>query len=314
MNKGNDFLATEPVGRLLLRLALPTVAAQIINLLYNVVDRIYIGHMPGNGKLALTGLGVCLPLIMAVSAFAALISAGGAPRASIFMGKGDKESAERTMGSCLSAQVLVSVLLTAILLIWNRPLLMAFGGSADTIEPACAYMRIYALGTLFVQLTLGMNAYISAQGFTSVSMRTVLIGALCNIVLDPIFIFLFKMGVQGAALATVISQGVSCVWVISFLCSERSILKIRRSCLKIDSALYLPCLALGAAPFIMQSSESLIIVCFNSSLQKYGGDVAVGAMTILTSVMQMIVLPLQGSARAPSPLQAITTERATPTE
>ena len=302
MDKDNSFLGTEPVGRLLFRLALPTIAAQLINMLYNVVDRIYIGHMPENGELALTGVGVCMPIIMVVSAFASLISAGGAPRASIFMGKGDRDAAENTMGSCFSLQLILSAALTAALLLWHRPLLLAFGASGNTIGYAAAYMQIYAVGTAFVQLTLGMNAYITAQGFAKTGMLTVLIGAVCNIALDPVFIFRLGMGVRGAALATVLSQGVSCVWVVRFLSGKKSLLRLRRESLALRPRLVAPCVALGFAPFIMQGSESVISVCFNSSLLRYGGDVAVGAMTILTSVMQFAMLPLQGLAQGAQPI------------
>lgn len=304
MERENDFLGTEPVGKLLLKLAIPTIAAQLINMLYNIVDRIYIGHMPVDGDLALTGVGVCMPIIMFVSAFAALISAGGAPRASIFMGKGDRDTAEKTMGSCFTLQIVVSAVLTVILLIWNRQLLLAFGASENTIGYAAAYMQIYAVGTAFVEITLGMNAYITAQGFAKMGMLTVLIGAVCNIVLDPVFIFLFRMGVRGAALATVLSQGISCVWVVRFLCSEKSVLRLKKHTLPIRMSLALPCVALGIAPFIMQSSESVISVCFNSSLLKYGGDVAVGSMTILTSVMQFAMMPLQGLAQGAQPISS----------
>lgn len=298
----NDFLGREPLGKLLFKLALPTITAQLINMLYNVVDRIYIGHMEGVGDLALTGVGVCMPLIMIISAFAALVSGGGAPRASIFMGQGDNDSAERTMGACFSMQCIVSVILTLIMLIFHRPLLLAFGASENTIEYAASYMQIYSLGSIFVQLTLGMNAYITAQGFAKMSMITVLIGALANIALDPLFIFGFSLGVRGAALATVISQAISCTWVILFLAGKRSILKLKRSTLRLDMKLILPCVALGLAPFIMQSSESVISVCFNSSLLTHGGDIAVGAMTILTSVMQLAMLPLQGLAQGAQPI------------
>ncbi|MBE5922184.1 MAG: MATE family efflux transporter [Lachnospiraceae bacterium] len=302
MNKNNEFLGTEPVGKLLFKLAIPTITAQLINMLYNIVDRIYIGHMPGDGDLALTGVGVCMPIILFVSAFAALISAGGAPRASIFMGKGDIESAEKTMGSCFSLQAIVSLILTVVLLVWHEDLLLAFGASENTIDYAADYIQIYAFGTIFVQLTLGMNAYITAQGFAKVGMFTVMIGAICNIILDPIFIFGFGMGVRGAALATILSQGISCVWVILFLCGKKTLLRLKRETLRIRPQLVLPCVALGIAPFIMQSSESVISVCFNSSLLQYGGDVAVGAMTILTSVMQFAMLPLQGLAQGAQPI------------
>ena len=304
MEQTNDkeFLRTEPLGKLLLKLALPTVAAQLINMLYNIVDRIYIGHIPEIGAAALTGVGVCMPLIMIVSAFAALVGYGGAPRASIFMGKKDRVSAEKTLGNCFVLQILISVVLTAILLIWNRDLLMAFGASENTIEYGVRYMNIYALGTVFVEITLGMNAFITAQGFAKTGMLSVLIGAVANIILDPVFIFGLDMDVQGAALATIISQALSCIWVVRFLCGKKTYLKIRKVNLRLSSKIILPCLALGVATFIMQASESVISVCFNSSLQKYGGDVAVGAMTILTSVMQFAMLPLQGLGQGAQPI------------
>lgn len=300
--KDNSFLGSEPLGKLLFKLAIPTITAQIINLLYNIVDRIYIGHMEGIGDLALTGVGVCMPLIMIISAFAALVSSGGAPRASIFMGQGDKESAERTMGACFALQCIISVILTVVMLVFHKPLLLAFGASENTIKYAAEYIEIYSIGTIFVQLTLGMNAYITAQGFAKMGMITVVIGAVANIALDPLFIFAFGMGVRGAALATVISQAISCVWVVGFLCGKQSILKLKKSTLRLDMKLILPCLALGLAPFIMQSSESVISVCFNSSLLEYGGDIAVGAMTVLTSVMQFAMLPLQGLAQGAQPI------------
>ncbi len=301
-SSGKEFLRTEPLGRLLLKLALPTVAAQLINMLYNIVDRIYIGHIPEIGATALTGVGVCMPLIMIVSAFAALVGYGGAPRASIFMGKKEKESAEKTLGNCFVLQIIISVILTAVLLIWNRDFLMAFGASENTIEYGVSYMNIYALGTIFVELTLGMNAFITAQGFAKTGMLSVLIGAVANIILDPIFIFGFNMDVRGAALATIISQALSCIWVVSFLCGKKTFLKIKRGNLGLTPKIILPCLALGVATFIMQASESVISVCFNSSLQNYGGDIAVGAMTILTSVMQFAMLPLQGLGQGAQPI------------
>lgn len=298
----NEFLERESVGKLLFKLSIPTVLAQLINMLYNLVDRIFIGHIKDVGDLALTGVGVCLPLIMIVSAFAALISSGGGPHASIYMGKKDNKKAEKILGNCFILQIIISLLLTASLLIFNEKLLLLFGASENTIEYATKYMNIYAIGTIFVQLTLGMNAYITCQGFSKVSMFTVLIGAIFNIVLDPIFIYGFNMGVEGAALATIISQGISCSFVILFLLSKKTILKIRISNFKLDYKIILPCMALGLAPFIMQASESIIIVCFNSSLLKYGGDIAVGAMTILSSVMQFAMLPLQGLAQGSQPI------------
>lgn len=302
MTNDKDFLGKEPVGKLLLKLALPTVTAQIINMLYNIVDRIYIGHIPNVGAMALTGVGVCMPLILIVAAFAALVGNGGAPRASIFMGKGDTKSAEKTLGNCFSLQILISIILTIILLIWNRDLLLAFGASDNTIEYSVSYMNIYALGTIFVQLTLGLNAFITAQGFAKTGMLSVLIGAIANIVLDPIFIFGLKMGVRGAALATIVSQALSCIWVISFLFGNKTFLKIKKENLNLEKAFVIPSLALGSSVFIMQASESIIFVCFNSSLLKYGGDIAVGAMTILTSVMQFAMLPLQGLGQGAQPI------------
>lgn len=304
MNEDKEFLGTEPIGKLLLRLALPTLAAQIINMLYNIVDRIYIGHIPHVGAAALTGVGVCMPLIMIVSAFAALVGYGGSPRASIYLGKKDVESAEKILGNCFTMQILVSLILTAVLLIWNRDLLLAFGASENTISYANSYMNLYALGTLFVELTLGMNAFITTQGFAKTGMYSVLIGAVANIILDPVFIFLLGMGVRGAALATILSQALSCIWVVSFLCGKKTFIRIRKENLKLIPKIILPCLALGSATFIMQASESVISVCFNSSLQKYGGDMAVGAMTILTSVMQFAMLPLQGFGQGAQPIMS----------
>jgi len=301
-SQNNDFLATEPVGKLLRKLAVPTVIAQLINMLYNIVDRIYIGHMPTNGTLALTGVGVCLPVIMIVTAFALLIATGGAPRASIFMGRGDNASAEKTLGNCFVFQLIISAVLTVVLLFWNRDFLLAFGASENTIGYATDYMSIYALGTVFVQLTLGMNAFITAQGFAKVSMRTVLIGALGNIVLDPVFIYGLGMGVKGAALATIISQAASCLWVLYFLFGKKTRLKLKRTNFRLEHKVILPCLTLGLATFIMMASESVIAMCFNASLLQYGGDIAVGAMTILTSVMQFAMLPLQGLGQGAQPI------------
>ncbi len=302
MNENKDFLGKDPVGRLLLKLALPTVTAQIINMLYNIVDRIYIGRIPGEGAMALTGVGVCMPLILIVSAFAALVGNGGAPRASIFMGKGEKETAEKTLGNCFTMQIIISAALTVALLFFSRPLLLLFGASQNTIFYAVNYMKIYAVGTIFVQLTLGMNMFITAQGFAKTGMLSVLIGAASNIILDPIFIFGLHLGVRGAALATVISQALSCIWVLCFLFGKKTTLKIRRCHLKLEAKIILPALALGLAVFIMQASESVISICFNSSLLKYGGDIAVGAMTILTSVMQFAMLPLQGLGQGAQPI------------
>ncbi len=304
MDDNKDFLGTQPIGRLLLKLALPTVAAQLINMLYNIVDRMYIGHIKDVGALALTGVGVCMPLIMIISAFAALVGNGGAPRASIYMGKKDTDAAQKILGNCFSLQIIISIILTIILLIGNKTFLLAFGASENTISYAVNYMNIYAIGTIFVQLTLGMNAFITAQGFAKTGMLSVLIGAVANIILDPVFIFGMNMGVRGAALATIISQALSCIWVLSFLFGKKTFLKIKPENLRLHAKIILPCVALGSSLFIMQASESIISVCFNSSLLKYGGDIAVGAMTILTSVMQFAMLPLQGLGQGAQPIMS----------
>ena len=295
-------LGKDPVGPLLLRLAAPAIASQLVNALYNVVDRMYIGHIPETGAVALTGLGVCFPLIMLISAFANLVGMGGAPRASIMMGHGDEKAAERILGCCFAALLALSVALTAFSFAFMRPMLMLFGASEATIGYATDYMEIYAAGTIFVQLTLGMNVFITAQGFSKISMMTVVIGAVTNIVLDPIFIFIFDMGVRGAAWATVISQAISAVWALRFLCGERAVLKLRRANVRLSRAVLAPCLALGFAPFVMQSTESLLVLSFNSSLLKYGGDIAVGAMTIASSVMQFAILPGQGLTQGSQPI------------
>ena len=295
-------LGSEPMGRLLATLAVPAIASQIVNALYNMVDRMYIGHIPETGPMALTGLGVCFPLIMIVSAFACLVGMGGAPKASIYMGRRDNAHAEKILGNCTTALVFLSVTLTVLVLLFKRPLLYLFGASENTIEYAESYMTIYALGTVFVQLTLGLNSFISAQGFSKISMFTVIIGAVTNIILDPILIFGFGMGVRGAALATVISQALSALWALKFLTGNVTVLRIKKKYLKVERHILSPCLALGVAPFIMQSTESLLVLCFNSSLLKYGGDTAVGAMTILSSVMQFALLPLQGLTQGGQPI------------
>ena len=303
MNKNQSAaLATEPVGKLLLKLSAPAIAAQIVNLLYNMVDRIYIGHIDKIGDLALTGVGVCFPLIMIISAFAALVGMGAAPRASIFMGKGDKTTAEKILGNSFTLLLCVSAVLTVVFVFFAKPILLTFGASENTIGYAMEYMSIYSFGTVFVQLTLGLNAFISAQGFAKIIMMTVLIGAVCNIILDPVFIFGLNMGVKGAAIATVISQFISMVWILKFLTGSKTELRIRKENLKLNPQIFLPCMALGLSPFIMQATESLISVCFNSSLLKYGGDIAVGSMTILTSVMTFSILPLQGLCQGSQPI------------
>ena len=295
-------LGNDRIGGLLFKLALPAILAQVINLLYNLVDRMYIGHIPGEGSAALTGVGVTMPVIMCISAFAALVSMGGAPRASIMMGKGQQGQAECILGNCTAMLIIVALVLTGIIQLWGKEILMVFGASDLTIPYAWSYMQIYSIGTIFVQLALGLNAFINAQGFAKTGMLTVVIGAVCNIILDPVFIFGFHMGVRGAALATILSQCVSCVWIVVFLLGKRTTLRLSFKNMALKPAIIGPCIALGIAPFIMQFTESVLNICFNTSLLKYGGDVAVGSMTILSSIMQMSMLPIQGLTQGAQPI------------
>lgn len=295
-------MATTSVWKLMVKLSIPAILAQIVNLLYNVVDRIYIGHMEDVGTMAITGVGLCNPIIVLISAFTMLVAQGGAPRAAIEMGKGDMKKAEKILGNCLSLLIVLSVVLTTIFLIFGEKFLMLFGASESTILYALPYMKIYVAGSIFVMLSLGLNMFITTQGFTKISMATVLIGAICNIVLDPIFIFAFDMGVQGAALATIISQAISAVWVMSFLLGNKTKLKIRKENLLPNIKILAPVLALGISPFVMNATEAVINIAFNSSLQKYGGDIAVGAMTICTTVFQMAWVPAQGIGQGAQPI------------
>ena len=290
-----------PVPRAFIKLAVPAVAAQLINILYNLVDKMFIGHIPEVGKQALAGVGVTTPVILAISAFAALVSMGGAPKASIFLGKGEKDQAEKVLGSCAWMLLLLSLLITAIMLVFGQPILLLFGASTQTIGFAVDYMNIYCLGTAFTQLTLGLNAFITAQGKTLISMRNVSICALTNIVLDALLINGFQMGVRGAALATVIFQGLSALFVILWLCSEQSVLRLRRKMIRFDKRILWPCILLGTSPALMQLTENLVAISFNTSLQKYGGDMAVASMSILNSVMQFVML-LPGLVQGAQPL------------
>ena len=295
-------LGTAPIGKLLFTLAVPAITAQVVNMLYNIVDRIYIGHIPEIGTAALTGVGITFPIITLISAFSSLIAMGGAPRASIAMGAHHPERAEQIMGNCLTALLGLSVVLTALFLLFLEPILWAFGASSNTIGYAMEYMGVYVWGTVFVQISLGMNMFITSQGFAKTSMFTVVIGAALNIALDPVFIFVFDLGVRGAAIATVLSQAVSAVWVMLFLTGRRTTLKVRARCMVLRWKVLLPVLALGVSPFIMQSTESLLSVVLNTSLLKYGGDVAVGAYTVIASIMQVINLPLQGLTQGAQPI------------
>lgn len=302
MDHQDNILDFMPVPKAFLKLAVPAVAAQLINILYNLVDKMFIGHIPEVGKQALAGVGVTTPVILAISAFAALVSMGGAPKASIFLGKGDTVQAEKVVGSCTWMLLLLSVLLTILMLAFGRPVLLLFGASEDTISFAVSYMNIYCLGTVFTQLTLGLNAFITAQGKTLISMKNVAIGAVTNIILDAVFINGFQMGVRGAALATVISQGVSATFVIRYLQSEKSTLKLERRQIRFDKEILMPCIFLGTSPALMQLTENLVAISFNTSLQKYGGDTAVASMSILNSVMQFVMLLLPGLVQGAQPL------------
>lgn len=295
-------MATAPVWSLIIKLSIPAILAQIVNLFYNVVDRIYIGHMEDVGTVALTGVGLCVPVITLISAFTMLVAQGGAPRAAIEMGKGDIKKAEKILGNCFVLLILFAIVLTILFMMFGEKFLMLFGASEDTIIYALPYMQIYSAGSIFVMISLGLNMFITTQGFTKISMATVLIGAVCNIVLDPIFIFVFDMGVSGAAIATIISQSVSAVWVLCFLLGKKTKLRIRKENLLPSGKILAPVLALGISPFIMNATEAVINIAFNSSLQKYGGDIAVGAMTICTTVFQLAWVPAQGIGQGAQPI------------
>lgn len=302
MNRQQTDLGTGSVGKLLWKLALPAIVAQMVNLLYNMVDRIYLGHIPGKGDIALTGLGLCFPILMLVTAFSSLVGAGGAPRVAIAMGKGEHDLAEKILGNCTAALFFAAMILTISLEVAGVPILRMFGASDATLPYALDYLRIYVAGTVCVMFSLGLNPFITTQGFAKTAMKTVLIGAVCNIILDPIFIFVLNLGVKGAALATVLSQGISAIWVLRFLTGKDTRLRIRKENLRIQPQVMLPVLALGISPFIMSATESVLNIAFNSSLSKYGGDVAVGAMTILSSIMQLQFMPIQGLAQGAQPI------------
>lgn len=302
MSQDKNALGTARVGRLMLKLAVPAIVAQLVNALYNIVDRIYIGHMPDVGDVALTGLGLCFPILMFVSALAALVGMGGGSRASIRMGEGDLEGANQILGSCAALTLTMSVVVTVVFQLIKTPMLYLFGASDNTIGYAQGYLTIYLWGTLFVQIALGLNNFITTQGFSTFSMVTVLIGAGINIVLDPVFIFGLDMGVQGAALATVIAQGASAAWVLWFLLGKRTKLKLQVKYFKLKASVLAPVVAIGVSPFIMQSTESLVNISFNASLQQFGGDVAVGAMTICSSVMSVLSMVFQGLAQGAQPI------------
>ena len=292
------------IPKLMLSLAVPAVVAQLINMLYNIVDRIYIGHIPDAGASALTGVGLFLPILMMINAFAMLAGSGGAPRAAIAMGKQDREEAQKILGNCFSVLMFLSVLLTLLFYLFAPQLLRLFGASDVTLPYALSYARIYILGTVFVMIVMGMNPFITTQGFARISMATTVVGAVCNIILDPILIFVLGMGVQGAAVATVLSQAVSAVWVLRFLRGSKTMLRLTLPDMKVEPQVILPCLGLGVSTFVMLSTESILNISFNSSLSRYGGDVAVGAMTIISSCSQLITLPLQGICQGGQPIMS----------
>ena len=301
-NLSKQDMGTGSVKRHMISLAVPALVGQVINLLYNIVDRIYIGHIPEIGGTALTGVGLFTPILMLITAFAMLAGAGGAPRAAIAMGRGDKETAEKIVGNCFTVLMILVVVLTAVFWFAAPTLLRFFGGSDATLPYAVIYSRIYIAGTVFVLIVMGMNVFITTQGFAKFSMLTTVIGAVINIVLDPIFIFVLDMGVAGAALATVLSQTVSALWILWFLTGKRTILKLKRANLRLRGGVILPCLALGISSFVMISTESVLSVSFTSSLQRFGGDLAVGAMTVLTSINQLVTMPLSGICQGGQPL------------
>ena len=298
----NQDLGTGSVKKRMLQLALPAVVAQVINLLYNIVDRIYIGHIPRVGATALTGVGLFSPILMLITAFAMLCGTGGAPRAAIAMGRGEKDTAEKIMGNCFTMLLVLSLILTGVFCVALPDLIRLFGGSDETIPYAVKYGRVYVLGCVFVLIVMGMNPFVTTQGFARISMLTTIIGAVINIILDPIFIFLLDMDVAGAALATVLSQAVSALWILLFLTGKRTALRLRLPNLRLRPRIFLPCLALGISTFVMISTESLLSVSFTSSLFRYGGDVAVGAMTVLSSINQLVFMPLSGICQGGQPL------------
>ena len=295
-------MGTGSVKKLMVRMAVPALVGQVINLLYNIVDRIYIGHIPDIGGVALTGVGLFTPILMLVTAFAMLAGAGGAPRAAIAMGRGQKDEAEQIVGNCFTVLMILAVVLTAVFYVTLSPLIRLFGGSDSTLPYALEYGRIYILGSVFVLIVMGMNTFITTQGFAKTSMLTTVIGAVINIVLDPIFIFVLDMGVTGAALATVLSQAVSAIWILKFLMGKKTILRLKAKNLRLVPKIITPCLSLGVSSFIMISTESILSISFTSSLARFGGDVAVGAMTVLTSINQLVTMPLTGICQGGQPL------------
>ena len=301
-DKPKQDMGTGSVKKLMVQMAVPALVGQVVNLLYNIVDRIYIGHIPEIGGAALTGVGLFTPILMLITAFAMLAGSGGAPRAAIAMGQGDHQKAEKILGNCFTMLLGFAVILTITFYMTCPTLLRWFGASDVTLPYAVEYGRIYILGCTFVLITMGMNVFITTQGMAKIAMLTTVIGAVTNIVLDPILIFGLDMGVKGAAIATVFSQAVSAVWILRFLTGKKTILKLKTGNMKLVSSIVLPCLGLGVSTFVMVSTESILSISFTSSLAKFGGDVAVGAMTVLTSINQLMTMPLSGICQGGQPL------------
>ena len=297
----NDFSKGSVVGNIL-KLALPMTLAQLINVMYNIVDRIYIGMIPENATLALTGLGLCLPIISIVTAFANLFGMGGAPLCSIERGRGNLEEAEKIMGNSFAMMVVTGIILTALGLAFKRPMLYLFGASDATIPYAESYITIYLMGNLFVMVGLGMNSFINSQGFGTIGMMTVLLGAIANIILDPIFIFIFHMGVQGAALATIISQFLSAAWIVAFLTGKKTILRLKISAFRVEAKRALRIVGLGLSGFTMSLTNSSVQIMYNAMLQKVGGDLYVGIMTVINSVREVISMPVTGVTNSAQPV------------
>ena len=295
-------LGTERIGKLLLKLSVPAITAQLVNVLYNIVDRAYIGNIPETGAQAIAGLGITMPIIVLIMAFSSLVGMGGAPLASMRLGAQDDEGAQRILNNCFAMVLGFAVVLTALCEVLAVPLLRAFGASSATLPYALEYLRIYAAGTVFVMITLGMNSFINCQGFSSVGMWTVIIGAALNIALDPLFIFVLDMGVRGAALATILSQGVSCLWVLLFLTGKKTRIRLKPAMMKPRRDIVGRVLGLGVSPFVMQSTESLVQIVINTGLARYSGDLAVASMTIISSVMMVLNMPLQGLGQGAQPI------------
>ncbi len=303
MSNGSKMdMGSGSIGKWMVQLAVPAILGQLVNMLYNIVDRIFIGHIPDIGADALTGVGLFTPILMLITAFALLAGAGGAPRAAISMGKGDKETAEKIVANCFSVLLIMAAVLTIVFYITAPYLLDWFGGSEDTLPYAIEYSRIYILGSIFVFIVMGMNPFITTQGFAKISMLTTVIGAVLNIILDALFIHVFSLGVTGAAIATVISQAVSALWILLFLTGKQTVLRLQLSNMKLLGKVVGPCLGLGISSFVMISTESILSISFTSSLSRYGGDTAVGAMTVLTSINMLVSMPLNGLCQGGQPL------------